>query len=119
MSASSVNDQICVIRLNIVSLQKKFDSFIDFITRFPKTINVICLSESRFNIRNLSYCNLPGHTLFYNNAATKDGGSAIYVSNNIKCTQLSQIKLKFDGCENVWVELQLNYNETLIVGTVY
>ena len=41
------------------------------------------------------------------------------MSNDIKCRQLSQIKVKTDECEDVWVELTLDNKETLIVESVY
>jgi len=40
------------------------------------------------------------------------------VSDIIKNKQLS-IKINVDGCENVWVELTLNQNKSVIVGAVY
>ena len=41
------------------------------------------------------------------------------MSNDTKCCQLSQIKVKTDKCEDVWVELILDNEETSIVGSVY
>ena len=40
------------------------------------------------------------------------------MSDVIKCKQLS-IKINTDGCEDVWVELTLYQNKSLIVGSVY
>jgi len=64
------------------------------------------MSETRLNDRNLSYCRFPGYTLFYNNSATKAGGPAIYVSDNIKFTQLSKINLNVMDVKM----LELNFN---------
>ena len=119
MCANSANDQIVVVHINIVSLNKNFDAFTHFLHRFPKRIDVICLSETRLNDRNLKYSYLPGYKLFCNNSSTKAGGSAIYASDSLNCIELAQTKLKCDGCENVWVELKLYNNEALIVGSVY
>ena len=41
------------------------------------------------------------------------------MTDNIKCQPLSQTKIKVNGCEDVWVELTLENNDTLIVGSVY
>ena len=57
--------------------------------------------------------------LYHYNSDTHVGGSAIYVSNDIKCRQLSQIKVKTDECKDVWVELILDNKETSTVGSVY
>ena len=106
------------VHINIVSLQKNFDNLKQFFSRFKRNIDVICLSETRLSVHNLSCCFLPGYRLFYCNSKTKTGGSTIYVSDVIKCKQLS-IKINTDGCENVWVELILYQNKPLIVASVY
>jgi len=113
--ANSVHDLICIIHINIVSLHKIFEVLTNFLTRFLKAVDVICLSETRLNNRNLSHCKLPGYNLFYENS----GGSAIYVSDNLKFIQLTEIKFKCHRCEDVWIKLKLINNETLIVGSVY
>jgi len=77
--------------MNIVSLHKIFDSFADFITRFPKTVDVICLSEIQLNDRNLSYCNLPAHFTF-NNSATKACGFAVYVSDTTRDVEAGAVE---------------------------
>ena len=41
------------------------------------------------------------------------------MSDRLNRIELEQTKLKCDGCENVWVELKLNDNKELIVGSVY
>jgi len=117
--ANSVHGLICIIHINIVSLHKNFEVLTTFLTRFPKAVDVICLSETRLNNHNLSHCKLPGYNLFYVNSISKAGGSAIYVSDNLKSIQLTDNKLKCNRCEDVWIELKINNNETLIVGSVY
>ena len=57
--------------------------------------------------------------MFYCNSKTRAGGSATYVTNNLKCQQLSQIKIKTSGCEDVWVKINHGENESLVVGLVY
>jgi len=41
------------------------------------------------------------------------------VSDNLKSIQLTEIKLKCDRCEDVWIELKINNNKNLIVGSMY
>ena len=41
------------------------------------------------------------------------------MSDCLNCHQLSQIKIKCDGCEDVWINVKLNNSETLAVGSVY
>ena len=113
------NECVVIVHVNIVSLDKHFNDLQLLLNRFSYKVEVLCISETRLTPRNIKYCNLPGYTLYHYNSDTHAGGSAIYVSNDIKCHQLSQIKVKTDECEDVWVELILDNKETLIAGLVY
>ena len=77
------------------------------------------MSETRLSDRNLNRCSFSGYCLFYCNSNTETGGSTIYVSDDIDCQQLNNVKINIDGFEDVWVKLNLNKNESLIVGAVY
>ena len=90
-----------------------------FFNQFPKTVDGICLSKTRLTDRNVSFCDIAGYHLFYCNSKTTAGGSAIYVTDNVKCQQLSQIKIKTSGCEDVWVEINLGKKKSLVMGLVY
>ena len=57
--------------------------------------------------------------MYYCNSKTRAGGSATSVTDNINCQQLSQIKIKTNGCEDVWGKINLGKNESLVVGSVY
>ena len=90
-----------------------------FLNRFPKKVEVLCISESRLTDSKIKFCKLPGYNSYYCNSNTSAGGSAIYVSDNIKCQPLSKTKIKITDCEDVWVELTLKNSDTLIVDSVY
>ena len=98
---------------------KHFDDFKLFLKRLRKTADVICLSETRLNEQNMNICHLSGYNGYFCNSKTKAGESAILVSKKLECQHLPQIKFKSDGCEDVWIELQLDNQESLIVGAVY
>ena len=57
--------------------------------------------------------------MFYCNSKTKASGSAIYVADRITCRQINKIKIKDNFCEDVWIKIGLDKNETLIVGSIY
>ena len=64
MCSKSLFDSICIIiHVNIVSLNKNFDTLKLFLSRFSK-VDVLCLSETRLNDCNLVYCQLPGYKLY-------------------------------------------------------
>ena len=119
MSACVANDSFLIAHINIVSLQKNIDNLNTFLTQFAKPVDIICLSETRLNDHNLSYCKLSGYSIFYCNSKTKAGGTAIFVADRLKRFQITNIKLKSNSCEDVWVEIDLDKNESLIVGCIY
>ena len=56
--------------------------------------------------------------MFFCNSNTA-GGSVIFVADRLKSQELAQTKIRTEGCENVWAEIKLKKNESLIVGSVY
>ena len=94
---------------------KHFDDFKLFLKRLRKTAHVICLSETRLNEQNMKTCHLSGYNDYFCNSKTRAGGSAIYLSAKLKCQHLPQIKIKSYGCEDVWIELQFDNQDSLIV----
>ena len=117
--SNSAIQTITIVHVNIVSLPKNYDALKIFLGKFSKKFDVLCLSESRLNDRNLKYCNIPGYSMYFCNSATRAGGAVIFVRNNLNCRQLTETKIKADECEDVWVDLKLNKSESLTVGSVY
>ena len=95
-SANVANECIVIVHINIVSLDKHFNDLPLFLNRFSYKVEVLCIGETRLTPRNIKYRNLLGCTLYHYNSDIHAGGSAIYVSNDIKCRQFSQIKVKTD-----------------------
>ena len=95
------NECIVIVHVNIVSLNKHFNDLELFLNRFSNKVEVLCISETKLTPRDMKYCNLSGYNLYHYNPDTHADGSAIYVSNDIKCRQLSQIKVKNDEYEDV------------------
>ena len=118
MSECVANDSLLIAHINIVSQQKNIDNLNAFLTQFAKPVDIICLSETQLNYHNLSYCKLSGCSIFYCNSKTKAGGTAIFLADSLKCFQIN-IKLKSNSCEDVWVEIGLDKNKSLIVGCIY
>ena len=106
------------VHLNIVSLDKHFGDLKLFLNRFAAKVEVLCISETRLTDSKVKFYELPGYNLYYCNSNTSAGGSAIYVTDNIKRQPLSHTKIKVNGCEDVWVKLTLENNDILIVDSV-
>ena len=46
----------------------------------------------------------------------KAGGTAIFVADRLKCFQITNIKLKSNSCEDVWVEIGVDKTNLLLLG---
>ena len=116
--AGPMKHSALIVHLNIVSLDKHFNDLKLFLNRFPKKVEVLCISETRLTDSKIKFSKLPGNK-YYCNSNTNAGGSAICVSDNTKCQPLSKTKIKITDCEDDWVELTLKNSDTWIVGSVY
>ena len=85
---------LTICHINIVSLCKNVDKLEEFLRKFPKKPDIICLSKTRTNQRNVVYVNLLGYCYYSNNSPTKAGGSGVYVINSLKCTENLNLRMK-------------------------
>ena len=82
-----------------------------FLNQFSNQVEVLFISEARLTDRNMKFCDLSRYNLYYCKSDSNAGGSAVYVSDGIKSRQLSQLKIKAEQFEYVWVKLILNYKD--------
>ena len=101
---------------NIRSLPKNNDLLHEFLCMLPISPEIICLSESQINHQPLSNLDLPGYKLFNNDSATRVGGVAIYVNNNICAELIPELFLDIDGCENLWLKLN---DADVVISAIY
>ena len=118
-SVKVAKESITIIHINFVSLPKNFDALKLFLSQCVKAVDVICISETRLTDSKAKFCNLAGYQLFFCNSNTRAGGSTIFVTDRLKSQQLAQNKIRTEGWEDVWAEIKLEKNESLIVGSVY
>ena len=58
--------------------------------------------------------------MLYCNSKSKAGGSAIDMADrNNSLAPILETKIKDNFCKDIWVEIVLDKNETLIVGSIY
>ena len=93
--------------------------FLLFVNQISKPADIICLSETRLNDRNLGNCSITGYTLYHCNSETKAGGLTIFVFERPKRQKVLQTKIKSKRLEDVWVEIIFNKNISLTVGSKY
>ena len=120
LAQSSIHTQDLIIcHANIVSLLINLDKLEDFLALFSRKVGVICLSETCINSNNFNLANLAGYKFFSNSSPTRAGGAGIFVSDHLICSELQNLRMNLEGCEDVWVELKLTTNSSITIGCVY
>ena len=109
---------LTICHINIVSLCKNLDKLEEFLRKFSKIFDIICLSETKTNQHNVMGVNLPGYCYYSNKFSTKAGGSGVCVFNSLKCAENLKLRMKLTGCEDVSVEILLFSKILLAVGSV-
>ena len=65
------------------------------------------------------WANIDGYTLINKNSKTRVGGAAILISNALVFNKIDSLRLSVEGCEDIWAEIELPYQKSLIVGSIY
>ena len=82
--------------------------------------NLILFALAKLEQMSTIYIRFFVRLFFYsNNSYTKVCGVGIYVANSFYCQEITNLRINLSGCENVWIEVVLNDETTLVVGTVY
>ena len=108
---------ITICHVNMVSLVKSIDKLEEFLNKFSRKPNIICISETRTNDKHVHSVSLPGYSFYSNNSSIKAGGVGIYVVDSFYCQEIVNLWLNLLGCDNKWIEVNLN-DKTNLVGTI-
>lgn len=99
---------INILHINIRSIRKNFNGLLAFLEAYNvKYCDVIVLSES-WQIANDQMFNIPGYTMFYNNAdINKNDGTIVYIRSNLSF-EVDTIKLHYSRVTVSRVKLNVN-----------
>ena len=105
--------------INISSLQAHFDELNEFLSKFSHPPpSIIFLTETRIYSNPTINVNIPGYTFLHKPTSTKAGGVGAYVSNNPKFSENETLNLNIEGCQNLWLEVELQRQRPKHIFTV-
>ena len=99
------NERTFILRANIRSLHKNFDSLIDFCESLSPKPYIICLTETK--VKDIPYANIniPNYTFYHAPTPTNAGGVAMFISSRFVVQNVYAQFLKTDMCVDMFVEL--------------
>ena len=71
---------------------------------------IICLSETNIRVgtKNTFIPSIDGYFFIRSDGTSSMGGAGIFVKNTLEYTVRTDLALKTEKCENVWLEIKLN-----------
>ena len=109
------NNVISVLTVNIRSIPKNFQSFVDTILcNLSTKCNILGLTEIRLSPHLSSLYQLSGYKVFTNPRNTHGGGVALYVSSSINCIPLTEFSKVDDFIESIGVQTTIMKKKIVI-----
>jgi len=62
---------------------------------------------------------IPNYNFVHVDSATKAGSVAMYISSKYKFSLDHKLELNLNGCEDIWINLDINQAKKLTIGTIY
>jgi len=95
------------LQLNISSLQAHFYEFNKFLNKFNNLPAMIFLSKTRINVNPHIKIDIPSYT-FIHTPLTKAGGVGACISTLLNYSVNNRLSLNIQGCEDLWVNVDLS-----------
>ena len=117
-------NSILVLHVNSVSLCKHHASLTSLISKFSHPPSIICVSETRLQNDKLdfqlNFVEINGYNFVYDNSKLSAGGTAIYIKDNLKFIERTDIKLNIDDCEACFIEILCDGpRKNPLIGVIY
>ena len=92
--------------MNIRSLNKNFDSLLEFLHLLSAVPDIICLFKTKIKDKKTPVMlQMLNHEFIYTDSKTNAGGVATCINSKIKFEVLQHLHLDLDNGEDLWVEL--------------
>ena len=81
---------------------------------------MIFIGETRIRNKPLLNVNIDGNSFMHKPYATQAGVVGIYVRNDIRVKRNDDFKLNLEGCEDLWIDVELNCSKNrYLFGVIY
>ena len=102
------------------SLTKNLTLLNDMFYSLDSRPDVIAITETRLNPNSISNVDLTNYHLFHTDSPTLAGGTALYVSKNLKAIPRPDLRIDLPLVESCWVEIDPRNNKKhIMLGCVY
>ena len=102
-------NNIRIIHINAVSLCKHIGSITDMIAGLVKLPSILFISETRVQNEKeelqINQIQIEGYKFVLDNSPTNAGGTAIYISDDLKYNERPDIKFEYANCEACFIEI--------------
>ena len=117
-------DHLLLLHINAVSLPKNTDKINDLIAQLHKPPSIIQISETKLHDDKeedqLPQIQINGYKIIHNNSSTQAGGTALYISENLKFITRTDLTINMPHVECSFIELICeNTSKNPLIGVVY
>ena len=119
LSQHSKHLRLC--HLNCQSLLSTFDEFVHLVSKYK--LDILTLSETwlRNNVHQIAHIQIPGNSFAFKNRGEKRGGGvAVYLGEELKCKERTDLMRLEPSVEHIWIEISgKNKNSNVLLGVFY
>ena len=112
------SNNLSMLCFNIRSMFKNFNNFKVEILESEVSYDVIGLCESRLTDESECLYMMDNYNFFSNNISSSKGGVCLFIKNNIKCKLRSDLTIKEEHLETIFVECVIN-GKQIVIGMLY
>ena len=101
------NPNLFLIHFNIRSLQKNFDSLVNYISQLNKTPDVIAITETKLTEGAIyTDIHISGYNFIHVDSITNAGGVGMYIKNSYSFHEMKTFNIKVGEVESIWIQIE-------------
>ena len=116
---SMKQNSLSVLVINIRSLNKNFPKLKILLHEIKIKPTVIIVSETWITDTKPFLFTLDDYNFFNKPSNTRAGGAGIFLKKDINFNILNNVNLDINGCEDLWINISLTSNKSIIISSIY